>query len=166
MTMYNAQHLSASNDYQVQETNWYEVVIADNPKLTYLTQSCTLPESSNNPIEVPFGNSVAKVAGRREFGQGNIVFMDAMKVDVEKTLLKWQNKIYNAKTGKMGWVEDYKKTASITEYGPDGTYRRSWTLLGAWPSSVNYGEMSSENADKKTISVTLEYDNAYRDDVD
>lgn len=164
---YNASHLSSTKNYQVQETNWFEVKIGNvADDLTFLTQSCTLPESSNPAIDVGFGNSTAKVAGKREYGEGTIVFMDAMVVDVEKQILAWQKQVYDPKTGKMGWVSDYKRDVFITQYGPDGTYERQWHLEGAWPSAVSYGEMNGESADKKVISVTLTYDNAYRDDLD
>lgn len=162
---FNAQHLGSTKNYQIQQTNWYEIVIPGMNDLTFLTQSATLPELSNPVIEVPYGNSTAKVAGKRDIGSGSFSFMDAMVADAEKQLIKWQNKIYNPRTGKMGWVSDYKKDITVTQYGPDGTYERTWHYEGCWPSSINYGEMSGENADKKVIQVTLEYDNAYREDI-
>ena len=161
---FNAKHLGNSKKYQVQESCWYEVVIGGlSQDLTFLTQSCTLPEVSNPAIEVGYGNSTAKVAGKREYGAGNFVFMDAMVADIEKQLVEWQNSIYDQETGKMGWCTDYKHDISITQYGPDGTYERTWKLEGCWPSNISYGEMSGESADKKTITVTMEYDAAVRD---
>lgn len=161
---FNAKHLGNSKRYQVQETCWYEIVIGGlSQDLTFLTQSCSLPEVSNPAIEVGFGNSTAKVAGKREYGAGNFVFMDAMVADIEKQLVEWQNTVYDQNTGKMGWCTDYKHDITITQYGPDGTCERSWRLEGCWPSNVSYGEMSGESADKKTITVTMEYDSAVRD---
>lgn len=161
---FNARHLGNSKDFQVQQTNWYEVVIGGlGDDLTFLTQSCTLPEVSNPAIEVGFGNSTAKVAGKREYGSGNFVFMDAMVADIEKQISDWQDSIYDPATGKMGWCVDYKKDITVTQYGPDGTYERTWTFEGCWPSSVNYGEMSGESSDKKNITLTIEYDQATRD---
>lgn len=160
---FNAAHLG-TNKYQVQETNWYEIVITGlSQDLTFLTQSCTLPELSNPVVEVPYGNSTAKVAGKRDIADSTFEFMDAMQADVEKILLDWQNKIYDPKTGKMGWVESYKKKIIVTQYGPDGTYERTWDYEGCWPSAISYGNMSGESADKKVISVTISYDNAYRE---
>lgn len=161
---FNARHLGSSKNYQVQETNWYEVVIGGmSEDLTFLTQSCTLPEISNPAVEIGFGNSTAKVAGKREYGSGNFSFMDAMVADVEKQIFDWQGTVYDSKTGKMGWASDYKRDITVTQYGPDGTHERVWKFEGCWPSSVNYGEMNGESADKKVIVVTIEYDSAERE---
>lgn len=163
---YNASHLSSNRNYQVQETPWYEITIGGTTSdLTFLVQSCTLPEISNPAIDVGFGNSTAKVAGKREYGEGSFVFMDAIIADIEKQLIKWQDQVYNSKTGKMGWVDEYKRDVMVTQYGPDGTHERPWHFEGAWPSSINFGEMTGESADKKNITVTITYDNAYRDDL-
>lgn len=163
---YNASHLSSNRNYQVQETNWYEITIGGiKNDLTFLVQSCNLPEASNPAIDVGFGNSTAKVAGKREYGEGTFSFMDAIIADIEAEIVKWQDKVYDPKTGKMGWVDEYKKDIIVTQYGPDGTHERPWHFEGCWPSSVSYGEMTGESADKKVISVTITYDNAYRDDL-
>ena len=161
---FNAAHLGSNRNYQVQQTNWYEIVIGGlSEDLTFLTQSCTLPELSNPVIEVPFGNSTAKIAGKRDIGSGSFVFMDAMVADIEKQIVDWQSQIYDAQTGKMSWVDEYKHDITVTQYGPDGTYERTWHYEGCWPSTISYGDMSSESADKKVITVTMEYDNAYRE---
>lgn len=163
---FNANHLGSTKRYQVQETMWYEVHIGGtSTDLTFLTIGCTLPESSNPVVDVPFGNSTAKVAGKREYGSGQIQIYDAIVADVEKQLVEWQNQVYDQRTGAMGWVDEYKRDMSIVQYGPDGTYERTWTLEGVWPSTISYGEMSGQGADKKIIRITFEYDAAYREDV-
>lgn len=160
---FNAMHLSTNRNYQVQETMWYEVIIGGTSEdLTFLTQSCSLPEIGNPAIEVGYGNSTAKIAGKREYGAGTFTFMDAMIADIEQQLVDWQNTIYDQDTGKMGWVDEYKRDIHVVQYGPDGTYERTWEFEGCWPSNIAYGEMSGETADKKSIVVTIEYDNARR----
>lgn len=168
---YNANHLSADDRYQIQETSWYEIKILlekddsiDTPveDLTFVVQSVTLPEISNPAIDVGYGNSTAKLPGKREHGESSFTFMDAMTIDVEAVILGWQNKVYDPETGKMGWVSEFKRTIQITQYGPDGSNERVWILRGCWPSNVAYGEMSGESSDKKNITVTITYDNAYR----
>ena len=160
---FNANHLGSTKNYQIQQTNWYEIVLGDlSTDLTFLVQSCSLPELGNPAIEIGYGNSTAKVAGKRELGSGSFTFMDAIVADTEKILTSWQKSIYDPETGKMGWAVDYKKQCTVTQYGPDGTYERTWVFEGCWPSQITYGEMSGESADKKNISVTMEYDNAYR----
>lgn len=164
---YNASHLSSTKNYQPQETQWFEISIGGTTSdLTFLVRSCSLPEASNNAIDVPYGNSTAKVAGKREYGESTFVFTDAIVADIEKQLLSWQKQVYDPRTGKMGWVTDYKRDIMVTQYGPDGTEDRPWHFVGCFPSSISYGDLSGESADVKTISVTITYDNAYREDLD
>ena len=84
------------------------------------------------------------------------------RLDIESQLLAWQASVYDPSTGKMGWVSDYKKDLTVTEYGPDGTCEREWTFIGAWPSAITYGELTGESSDVKQIQVTMSYDRAYR----
>lgn len=168
---YNADHLSSNNLYQVQQTNWFEIFISSTLSgsgfkdgLFFLVNSCNLPEISNPAIDLPYGNSTAKVAGKNEYGDNTVSFMDAIQLDVENEMRIWQRQIYDPSKGTMGWVQDYKRTMTITEYGPDGTNLRVWEFTGVWPSSVTYGELSNESPDKKSISVTLTFDKADRVD--
>lgn len=163
---FNANHLGTTRRYQVQETPWFEISIGGTSEdITFLTTSCTLPEPTNPKVEVPFGNSTAKVAGKREYGSGSIQIYDAMQADIEMQLLDWQKQVYDPQSGAMGWCDEYKRTMTITQYGPDGTWERTWVLEGVWPSDIDFGQMSGQQADKKTIAVTFEYDHAYREDV-
>ena len=142
----------------------YEIQIGGmSDDFTLLTQSCNLPDISTPVVELPFGNSKAKVAGQAEYADGSMSFMDAITIDIENQILAWQSQIYDPKTGKMGWVNDYKRDMTVTQYGPDGTFERTWKFEGAWPSQVTYGEMSGESSDKKVIQVTISYDRAYRE---
>lgn len=160
---YDARHLSSQKQYQVQMTNWYEIQIQDLPEsIIMLQNSINLPERSNPAVELPFGNSKAKVAGQTEWGDGSLTLMDAISLDTEKAVEAWQNQVYDPATGKMGWVNQYKREMIVTQRGPDGTYLRAWKYEGVWPTAVTYGELSGESSDKKTISLTLAYDRAYR----
>ena len=89
-TKYNARHFSASNDYQIQEQNWFEVVVDGYSDLTFLTHSANLPEISNEALEIPHGNSSAFQAGKRTYSQNQFTILDAIRKDAEAQLLSWQ----------------------------------------------------------------------------
>lgn len=161
---FDARHLSSDKNYQVQMTNWYQVQIGDmGDAISLLTQSCSLPEISTPVVELPYGNSKAKVPGQAEFADDTVTIMDAITIDVENQIVAWQSQVYDPKTGKMGWIDQYKRDMAVTQYGPDGTFERIWRFVGCWPSAVTYGEMSGDSSDKKLISMTISYDYAYRE---
>jgi D-alanine-D-alanine ligase len=90
---------------------------------------------------------------------------DAINYDTEKQFQRWRLRVYNPKTGKVGYAEDFKTNAVVKEYSPSGDVVRTWQLEGCWPSSVEYGDLTYEDANEKQISVTIMYDKAYRTDI-
>ena len=59
-----AMFMSNNKTYEVQRTNNFEVIfegLSDN--ITLAVTSCPIPTTSNDPIELPYGNSKIKVAG-------------------------------------------------------------------------------------------------------
>lgn len=156
-----AMHLSATKKYEIQRTNNFEVQIDGlGSDITLLVQSCPLPTISNEAIEVNYGNSKVKVAGKANFDDIEISVLDAIGVDTEMKLWEWRKKVYDPETDKIGFAQDYKKSGRIYQYAPDGTYLRTWKIIGAFPTTMNLGELSYENSDKKTISMTISIDKA------
>lgn len=157
-----AMHLSNSKSFEIQRTNHFEVQIQGfGEEITLLVESFPLPKISNSPIELSYGNSKVKVAGQASLEDGELVIKDAIGVDTEKKIYDWHRQVYNPETDRIGWAADYKRQVTVFQYAPDGTFIRTWKVLGAWPSNVNYGDMTNEGGDKKTVSVTLSFDKAY-----
>ena len=156
-----SRHLS-SKKYQPQMTNHFEVQIEGlGEDFTLTVSTCNLPEVSNPAVEIPFGNSKVKVAGQAEYSGGDIEVTDTIGADTENIINSWRLEVYDPETDKMGWAEDYKREAVVTQYGPDGTSERVWKLEGVWPETVSYGSLDYSSSDAKKISMTLAYDRAY-----
>ena len=158
---YDARHMSNNRQYEVQRNNHFEVIIPDmGDDFTLLVSRCNFPEIGVDVVELNYGNTKAKVAGIVNLGEGSLDIRDSIILDTEKKIHAWHKLVYDPDTGKMGWIDEYKKDCLVNQYGPDGTYVRSWILEGCWPSNVTYGEGDYSNADAKTITMTLQYDNA------
>lgn len=159
-----ADHLSKSRNYEVQRTNNFQVQfdIDNSETLTFAVSSFPLPTIANEPIEISYGNSKVKVAGQASFEGGDLVVHDFIVADTEKVVESWRKKVYDQEADKVGWAADYKKTGIVYEFSPDGSVSRSWKLTGCWPSSVSYGELSNDGSDKKTITITISFDKAFR----
>lgn len=163
----DAMHLAQQgfNMYDVQRSNNFEIVIngVGGQDLTFATESFPLPKVSNAAIELAYMNSKVKVAGQFALEDFELVVKDLIDKDVEKIVNDWQKTVGNLETGKIGWAGDYKKSGTVYEYAPNGSFVRAWKLIGVWPNNVNYGDMDYNNSDKKTISMTLSVDKAFRD---
>lgn len=157
-----------TRDYQIQRKNHFEIqfdssVIDDNISLVVV--SFSLPNEETDIIEAPYFNQQVKLAGFTKFSDGTLVIRDAIVWDTEKKFREWRKMVYDAETAKMGYAADYKKNAYVKEYSPNGETYREWKLIGCWPSSVEYGELTYEDGGEKQITATITYDYAYRTDV-
>ena len=159
----DARHMISNRSYEMQRTNQFEVIINGlGDEFTLCVTRCALPEASITPVELAYGNSKVKVAGVIEYADGSIDCRDAILPDIEKKLLDWFYQVYNPETGAIGWKADYGKDILVNQYGPDGTYVRTWKLMGAWITTFTPGEMDVTNPDAKIISLTIAYDKAIR----
>lgn len=159
-------HLIRDPDWEVQRSFDFQVHIhgiEGQEVITLSLESGFTPSESNSPIEMAYGNSKVKVAGQADYSDGSIVIRDFITRDTELLIYRWRSQVWNPETDQIGWAVQYKKEAEIWLLSPDGLSKRVWNLKGVWPSSVEYGDLSYDGGDKKTISVTLSYDRAIRD---
>ena len=155
-------HLSNVKNYEVQRTNHFELILEGfGDEFTLSVESLPLPTISNDPIELSYGNSKVKVAGQAAFEDIELTIKDTIGVDMENKLWQWRKKVYNPVTDKVGWAADYKRNGRIHQYAPDGTFQRTWRILGVWPTNMNPGEMGYDASDVKNITMTLSVDKAY-----
>lgn len=155
---------AAGVGYELQRKNNFEFSVpgvADNDRLLTLSViSCALPTETNDVITVNYGNTNVKVAGVFNTEGGNLTVRDFLQKDMEKAIDDWRSSVYNKDTDAIGFAADYKKQARVVQYAPDGTYERTWKLIGVWPSQVSYGDLSNTDGNPKEIQITLQYDKA------
>lgn len=155
-------HLSNNRKFEIQRTNNFEVVFEGmSDDITLSVASCSLPNISNDPIELPFGNSKVKVAGQAQFEDVSLVVNDYIVADIEQQLWAWRKQVFDPTTMAVGWAESYKHNGRLYQYGPDGTVLRMWRLIGAWPTSFESAEFNYDGSDKKQITMTVSVDQAY-----
>jgi hypothetical protein len=160
-----AMHLSNSKNFEAQRVNNFEVTFEGlDDDFVLSVESFPLPSISTPPIVIAHGNSKIKVAGQSEVEDGELTIVDYVTADIEDKMYQWQKKVYDPETDKIGWAADYKRNGTVYQYAPDGTHVRTWTIKGAWPSSVKYGDMNNETSETKKISATISYDKAYRNE--
>lgn len=168
----NAAFMSTEPMYEVQRTNNFRFVVdlsqfannttyASSQIIELACDTVGLPTVSNDPVELDYGNSQIKVAGKATVDDISVAVKDFIEPDVEKILWNWRLQVYNPQTGKVGWAKNYKKTCTIVQYGPNGEVVRKWQLDGCWPTSLDLGDMDYSSGDKKQITMNLSVDNAY-----
>ena len=172
MSQLNAAFMSMDSTYEVQRTNNFRFIVdlsefsnnttsSSGDIIELACDSTGLPTVSNDPIELDYGNSQIKVAGKATTDDITVAVKDFIEPDVENILWQWRMKVYNPKTGKVGWANNYKRTCMIVQYGPNGEVLRKWQCDGCWPTSLDLGELDYSSGDKKQISMNLSVDTAY-----
>lgn len=162
--------------WEAQRANNGLLIIEDIPandvnageQLALALESFTIPNQSNNPIELGYLNNTIKLPGRAQVDDFEVVFRDFVDQDVTTILERWRAAVYNmAKLspqgtriaqGSIGYGAAIKCNATIYLIAPDGGYRRSILVEGMWPQVVSRGEINMETDDILRTSVTFSVD--------
>jgi len=78
----------------------------------------------------------------------------------------WVKRFYDSKNATYNYaaktnVGNFKKTATISILNGCGCLIEQWTLEGAWPRNIEWGELDYGNSGILTIDMELKYDRAY-----
>ncbi len=158
-----ARHLANTTVGELQRVNNFLVEIAGLPTtVSFLIKGFPLPSSENEVLEVKYGNSKIKLPGPISFSEGELTILDSIDLDTEKTISDWRAQVHNPQTDAIGLQINFKKDAVVTQFTPDGSIARQWKLEGVWPSAFKPGDLSNDSSDIKSMSVTLQWDRAYR----
>ena len=156
-----ADHLAnEKGDFEPQRTsNWeFEIAVTGGATIKLSMVSGALPNETNEPIELNYGNEKRYVAGKVSFETFPLVCRDYVDQSTRDDIIEWRRLVYDPATGSVGLASDYKKDATITLYDPEGTAIRRCRLKGCWPSAVNHGALSYEEDGAINIEVTIRYD--------
>ena len=162
-----------TKQFQLQRKNHFEVQFIKNDEtgftiddnLRFMLVSFPLPKETTESSDISYFNQTIKTAGKTSFDSATMVLRDAISYDTEQKFLEWRKKVYDPEKGTMGLAAEYKLNAIVYEYTPNGEQYRQWKLIGCWPSSIDWGELTYEDGGEKQLSVTITYDYGYRSDL-
>lgn len=121
----------------------------------------SVPHFTLDTVEVRRGNSVMKFANRPSFSEGSLTCNDFVGARVKDVLLAWQALAYDVANDVIHTADNYKFDCQLVEYSVDySKIIRTWKLKGCWVSGLSEGSFQHDSNDKRSISVTLQYDRA------
>ena len=140
--------------------NRFELLLTNDLRLTCHTVS--IPSISVDKVEIDRMHEKYYVAGSKvTYGDVKLGFYDFVDNAASKALQAWYNQIYSQQTSLMGYPKDYKQDLQLIVYGPDHAAVESWLLIGAWPTSLTFGEMDwKDGTGIRDIAVDLRIDQA------
>ena len=127
------------------EFNFQISIVGLNP---FLAQTVKLPDIEFDNVEHGDVNYDVKTAGRKKVGMMRVEkIFDAEGLDT--FIRNWMNQIQNQDTGGGQLPSQYKRSALVQQFAPDGvTVVEFWELEGVWPQKadgLNFNRRGSEN---------------------
>lgn len=161
----SADHLAAqAGGFEPQrQSNWeFEIALGggDRDVIKLSAVSFALPTGTNEEVELAYGNERRYLAGKMTWDTSSLMLNDFVDQDTRLAILNWRREVYDPNNGNIGLASDYKKDATVTLYGPDGTMERQCKLTGCWPVNEPAGDLDHGSSEAVQMELTIRYDKA------
>ena len=127
--------------------------------LAFLCRATSIPGMEVANINVPFRGRSIKIAGDRTIPAWSVTVFNDTNFKLRNAFERWQNGINNM-TDNEGLTNpvDYQVDAFVDALDRNGNTIKSYTLRGAYPTSVSLMDLNYETVDAiQTFTVSLEY---------
>lgn len=136
--------------------------LASVDKFTFTARAADLPASEVASFDVPYFGRTIKVAGDRTFSAWSTTIMNDEDFSVRSMFELWSNAINrmqaNIRDPNLA-AEQYKADFEIIQFAKDGSIIRSYTMIGAWPTSVGNISLDwSSTSQIEEFTVNFAYD--------
>jgi T4-like virus tail tube protein gp19 len=130
-------------------------------KVQFLCSAASLPASTIGTVEIPYFGRKIKIAGDRTFADWTITVMNDEDFSLRSMFEMWSNALNQmvANLRPDDVDKDYKADILVNQYGKDGEVIRQYTLVGAFPTSVEAIPLNWNSTNQiEEFNVTLSYD--------
>lgn len=132
--------------------------------ITSFARAVSSPQLTLEPVEVVHQTEKVYYPGRVTWGDIDLTLVDVEENGPLSVIWdKWIKSYYvDPSRGYLSWrMSDVKKTCILSALDAKGSATSSWTIEGAWPTSINPGDWDYSSSEVQEISLTLKYDRAY-----
>ena len=127
---------------------------------SYIIKTAARPTFTSEIVELDHINVKRKIKGKSTWDDVSITLYDPIVPSGAQQVMEWVRLGHESITGRKGYSEFYKKTIKIEMLGPVGDVVETWTLYGAFPLQVNFGELDMTSNDPAQIELQIAYDYA------
>jgi hypothetical protein len=120
--------------------------------LAFLCQGTSIPAMDVGIVNVPFRGRNIKIAGDRTIPEWSVTVYNDTNFKLRNAFERWQNGINNMSDNEgLTNPVDYQVDAFIDHLDRNGNTVKSYTLRGAFPTSI--GEIQLDYEEKTSIEV-------------
>jgi len=127
---------------------------------TWMIKGFSRPNPESEAVDLPHINVLRKVKGKTVWSDVTMTLYDPIVPSGAQTVMEWVRLQHESVTGRDGYSDFYKKDITINLLGPVGDIVEEWTLKGAFPTNIEFGEVNWDESGAFEITVTLSIDYA------
>ena len=128
---------------------------------SYIIKTASRPTFTSEVVELDHINVKRKIKGKSTGDDITITLYDPIVPSGAQQVMEWIRQSHESLTGRDGYSAFYKKQLTFQLLGPVGDVVEEWSLVGAFISQANFGELDwSNTTDPVSIELTISYDYA------
>lgn len=126
-------------------------------------QSASRPSFKFEEPEMHHNQEVVRFAGKQDWDPITLVWYDVEQdPDISRGIYHWIETVVNMQSIAVSHPRFYKRTAALLMLDGSGQTTEQWSMMGTWPSAVNWQELDYTSTDLMTCEATMRYDRAVR----
>lgn len=134
-----------------------------NIKVPFMCEAAKIPEAQLGVIQVPYFGRTVKHAGDRTYPEWTVTVINDEDFLIRNALEEWSNKINTFQGNVRGFSsaasQQYKTTATVTQFGKTGVPLREYTFDGIFPQAISSIDLNWGAVDQiERYSVVFQYD--------
>ena len=128
---------------------------------SYIIKTASRPTFTSEVVELDHINVKRKIKGKSTWDDITITLYDPIVPSGAQQVMEWIRQSHESLTGRDGYSAFYKKQLTFQLLGPVGDIVEEWSLVGAFISQANFGELDwSNTTDPVSLELTISYDYA------
>ena len=126
--------------------------------LRYMVRAAQIPQSTINPIEVPYFGRRIKLAGSRTYANWTVTVMNDENFAVRSAMEAWSSQI-NSGQSNLRLLSEYRSQATVKQFAKDGSVLRIYEFVNIFPLDIGPIELDWSNGDEvEVFQVEFAYD--------
>lgn len=123
---------------------------------SFLVQMVKRPQISINNTKIEYLNTSSYVAGRYEWSEFEIEFIDHIGPSTSQKIMEWLRLEAESVTGRMGYAFGYKKDLVLKALDPTLVAVQKWVMKECMITNVDFGNNDHSDDAIQKVKVTLQ----------
>jgi hypothetical protein len=114
------------------------------------------PSMKINSVQIDFMNERNYVAGRYNWDEMTVTFLDPIGPSSSQQLMEWVRLHAESLTGRMGYKAGYAKNILLKALDPTGIEVEKWFLEQCMITGINFGDNDYGSDELTNIELTIQ----------